>query len=260
MREAGDQAHAIQGNAQSSIKGDGTPVSEADTLANDILVSALQNAFPNDSILSEELDDDLSRLQAQRLWIIDPIDGTSAFLEGRDEWAVQVALAIDNTLVLGALYLPTKKRFYIGIVGAVNGLDVSEARLYNDDNSFDVCRVPENPPACILLSRSNRNKNAMIHIQKILHEYSVLTISSIGAKVDALIQGQGCFHLNPARIAEWDYAAPAAVLFAAGGHCCDQHNKPLPINSESAVCDGLIFSTTPGHQKIMSRLRDTEKK
>ncbi|NRA36773.1 MAG: hypothetical protein HRU15_01420 [Planctomycetes bacterium] len=249
VREAGDRALHIQSTAKSEIKADGTPVSEADTLANDIIVTALQASFPEDSILSEEITDDLSRLHARRVWIIDPIDGTSAFLEGRDEWAVQVALAIDNQLTIAALYLPAKNRFYLGTVG-------HQVDLYDNNGNKQLCHIAEDPQNCILLSRSKRNQQAMIKIEQELQEYSFLTISSIGAKVDALIQGLGCFHLNPAEIYEWDYAAPAAILLAAGGSCSDRLNNKLPINSKDKICQGLVFSYNAYHEKILTRLTD----
>lgn len=249
IRLAGDQARALQDNPQSQRKADGTPVSAGDLKANDVIVDWLQQQYPDDAILSEELSDDGSRHRAQRLWIIDPIDGTSAFIDGRHDWAVQIALAVDNKLKLGALYFPGSDRAYLGVPG-------QGAWLVHASGERQAISVPEQPQQILLCSRSARNAIAMQQARKILHEFDHVSVSSVGVKVDYMLRDQGSLYVNPSRIAEWDYAGPAAVLLAAGGFVSDFNQQMLPINSTTVHCEGIIFSSHREHEQLVKRLQE----
>jgi 3'(2'), 5'-bisphosphate nucleotidase len=107
-----------------------------DVTANAYLMSALSALRPEDAILSEERVDDLTRLQNSRVWIVDPLDGTREYSEGRDDWAVHVALAIDGHAAVGAVALPAQGKL-----------------LRSDQPPHPVAR-PERPR--LLVSRSSR--------------------------------------------------------------------------------------------------------
>ncbi len=247
ITEAGNQAQALQQTTEAEFKSDGSPVTEADRLANQIIVDYLEKHFSDDAILSEEITDNKKRLDSQRTWIIDPIDGTSAFVEGRDDWAVQVALAEGNSLVLGILFIPHAGRAYIGIP--------NHGAWIEEHGQRKTCHIPKNPENILLASRSKRNAEAMKQAKAILSDFTASSVSSVGVKVDHMLRGKGSVYVNPSAIHEWDYAAPAAVLIAAGGHATDFQAKPLPINSPTAECNGIIFSSVSDHSNIVQRLQ-----
>src|SRR5215510_14734553 len=92
-------------------KGRGNPVTAADKAASFFITRELKARFPRDAVLSEEEKDDTSRLSKSRVWIVDPMDGTTEFVAGRDEFAVMIGLAVDGQPVLGVVYQPTNKKF-----------------------------------------------------------------------------------------------------------------------------------------------------
>src|SRR5689334_22837118 len=98
-------------------KAPGDPVTIADREANLLIVSGLAREFPKHAILSEEAPDDLHRLSASHVWMVDPMDGTREFIERRDEFAVQIGLVVDGVPVLGVVYQPTAKKLYYGARG-----------------------------------------------------------------------------------------------------------------------------------------------
>ena len=249
LKEAGAAALAIQADAKNKTKADGSPVSDGDRIANDIIINGLKRAFPEDSFLSEEEADNPERLKAQRLWIIDPIDGTSSYINQRNEWALQIALVINGQLIFGALGFPQHQRMYYGIIGQ------GAWRLELEHGQEELCTIQKPETPILLCSRSKRNKEAMEHAKDILHEYSYDSVSSVGLKTAYLIEGKGSVYVNPAPINEWDYAAPAAVLIAAGGHATDFDNQALPLNQQKPQCRGIIFSNSSAHQNIVTRLQ-----
>ena len=246
LAEVGPAVLAAQTHAHGKQKSDGTPVSDGDRIANDIIVSNLRREFPTDAILSEEETDDHARLNAKRLWIIDPIDGTSSYIQQRQEWAVQIALLIDGQLAFGALGFPQWQRVYYGIPG--------HGAWLRDQDQESPCQIQTAPTPTLLCSRSKRNKAAMEQAKSLLHEFAHTTVSSVGLKTVHLIEGKGSLYVNPARINEWDYAAPAAVLIGAGGHATNFDNQALPYNQVQPQCHGIIFSNLQQHATYVRAL------
>src|SRR5664279_3104212 len=108
-------------------KGASSPVSEADIAVNDLLETALRSATPDYGWLSEESVDDAERLDRRLVWIVDPIDGTRAYLAGREDWCVSVALVEDASPLLAAVFAPASEEFFFAIRGqgaTLNGVSV----------------------------------------------------------------------------------------------------------------------------------------
>jgi 3'(2'),5'-bisphosphate nucleotidase len=242
---AGAAALALQGRVCEETKLDRSPVSEADRAAHDILVATLQEAFPDDGLLSEEGEDDERRLEKRRVWLVDPIDGTRAYLDGGVDWAVQVALAVDGEALLGVIVQPALARSYYGIVGRGAWRVV------------DGIRRPVRPvrQASGVLIASRRNRERTAEVSAALPEFELMHRSSVGVKVAHLLDGDAdCYvHLRP--MAEWDVAAPAALLLGAGGSATDLHGAALRYNSPEARCPGIVFSIRIEHGAIIERLR-----
>ena len=98
-------------------KSDDSPVTEADKASERIILSLLKEHFPQDAILSEESDDDLSRLSNPRVWIIDPLDGTKDFVKKDGEFAVNIALSVNNEIALGLIATPNEDKIYYAVKG-----------------------------------------------------------------------------------------------------------------------------------------------
>ncbi len=105
---------------QKNYADDTEPVTQADTIANDLIVTGLKRQFPNDGILAEESVDTKRRLEKSRVWMVDPLDGTNGFIDGNGDFAVQIGLAEDGLCVLGVVYQPLPGVLYRAVRGRRN--------------------------------------------------------------------------------------------------------------------------------------------
>src|SRR6476659_200544 len=102
---------------QKNSADDAEPVTQADTIANDLIVGHLKREFPDDGILAEESVDTARRLEKSRVWMVDPLDGTNGFIDGNGDFAVQIGLAEDGVCVVGVVYQPLSGVLYRAVIG-----------------------------------------------------------------------------------------------------------------------------------------------
>jgi 3'(2'), 5'-bisphosphate nucleotidase len=192
---------------------------EGDKRSHDYLMEALARERPDDAVLSEEGVDDPVRLSAQRVWIVDPLDGTREFSElGREDWAVHVALWQSGALVAGAVALPAQ-----GVTLATP--DPTPPPAYAGEPRIVVSRT--RPPAVALQVRDQLNG-------------TLVEMGSAGAKVAAVIQGLADIYVHAGGQYEWDSAAPVAVARAAGLHASRIDGSPLEYNRADPLLPDLV--------------------
>ena len=190
-----------------------------DKQSHDYLMVALARERPDDAVLSEEGVDDPVRLSAQRVWIVDPLDGTREFSElGREDWAVHVALWQSGALVAGAVALPAQ-----GITLATP--DPAPPPAYGGEPRIVVSRT--RPPAVALQVRDQLNG-------------TLVEMGSAGAKVAAVVQGLADIYVHAGGQYEWDSAAPVAVARAAGLHTSRIDGSPLEYNRADPLLPDLV--------------------
>jgi len=190
-----------------------------DKQSHDYLMEALARERPDDAVLSEEGVDDPVRLSAQRVWIVDPLDGTREFSElGREDWAVHVALWQDGALVAGAVALPAQ-----GVTLATP--DPAPPPAHSGESRIVVSRT--RPPAVALQVRDQLNG-------------TLVEMGSAGAKVAAVIQGLADIYVHAGGQYEWDSAAPVAVARAAGLHTSRIDGSPLEYNRAGPLLPDLV--------------------
>jgi 3'(2'), 5'-bisphosphate nucleotidase len=190
-----------------------------DKRSHDYLMEALARERPDDAVLSEEGVDDPVRLSAQRVWIVDPLDGTREFSElGREDWAVHVALWQSGALVAGAVALPAQ-----GVTLATP--DPSPPPAHSGEPRIVVSRT--RPPAVALQVRDQLNG-------------TLVEMGSAGAKVAAVIQGLADIYVHAGGQYEWDSAAPVAVACAAGLHTSRIDGSPLEYNRADPLLPDLV--------------------
>ncbi|WP_233552782.1 3'(2'),5'-bisphosphate nucleotidase CysQ [Jiangella rhizosphaerae] len=193
-----------------------------DRAAQRFLAAALTEQRPGDAVLSEEAPDTAARLDARRVWIIDPLDGTREFGDGRDDWAVHVALWEDGELTAGAVALP--------------GLGVT---LAGDPAAVVPDRVPAAPPR-IAVSRSRPPIAAQRAADALGAE--LVPLGSAGFKVAAVVRGEADAYVHAGGQYEWDSAAPAAVARAAGLHASRLDGTPLRYNQPDPYLPDLLVA------------------
>jgi 3'(2'), 5'-bisphosphate nucleotidase len=211
--EAGELLLRIQREGGAGIGARG------DREANTLILDRLRAARPNDPILSEESADAPERLTSSRVWIVDPLDGTREFGEGRDDWAVHVALAIDGTPAIGAVALP--------------GLGIT---LSSD---APPPLKPANDPPRMLVSRT-RPSQLCSNVCGIIGAETI-GMGSAGAKAMAVVRGEAEIYLHSGGQHQWDNCAPAAVALAAGLHVSRIDGTPIVYNQPGTSIPDLLI-------------------
>ena len=203
------------GEAPGSVKDAGDAASHA------WLSGQLTQRRPNDALLSEEGEENPERVEAERLWIIDPLDGTREFGEaGRTDWAVHVALVVGGEAVAGAVALPA-----LDVT-----LHTAEPPLVPNTNG----RRP-----VVVVSRT-RPPAAAEAVAKVLGG-ELLPMGSAGAKAMAVVRGEADVYVHTGGQYEWDSAAPVAVALAAGLHCSRADGSPLEYGRSTTWLPDLVI-------------------
>ena len=172
-----------------------------DRLSHEFLAAELAARRPGDAVLSEEGHDDMARLAADRVWIVDPLDGTREFGEpGRTDWAVHVALWEHGALTAGAVALPAQGQV---LATAAPPVLPPVHRAAGPGGQLRVVVSRTRPPA--FLERLGKELNVML-----------VPLGSAGAKAAAVLRGDADAYIHAGGQYEWDSAAPAAVALAAG--------------------------------------------
>lgn len=197
-----------------------------DAEANALILAMIRDTYPDDAILSEESRDDPVRLQRSRLWIIDPLDGTREYREGRSDWAVHIGLAIDGAAAIGAVALP------------------AESLIFASNSDFP--SPDPQRPRNIVVSRTRPPAITATIAQKL--GATITPMGSAGAKAMAVVRGEADIYLHEGGQHEWDNCAPVAVAQAAGLHCSTligaalSYNKPQPTTPTLLICRAELAS------------------
>ncbi len=206
-----------------------------DLEAHRFIMRALREHFPDDGILSEEGRDDLSRLDKERVWIVDPLDGTREFGEpGRSDWAVHVALTENGTPTAGAVALP-----------AVD-------KTLTTDPASQLLPAHGGRPRMVV-SRSRAPAAAMIVAEALGAE--LLALGSAGAKAMAVVLGHADIYAHSGGQYEWDNCAPAVVAMAAGLHASRCDGSPLDSNYEDPWLPDLLICRPEFKDEALAALR-----
>ena len=190
-----------------------------DATANQFLIHALREQRTEDGLLSEESKDTEERLSKNRVWIVDPVDGTREYGEARTDWAVHVALAVDGVPAIGAVALP--------------GLGV----VLRTDAPGTVPPAPE--VLRMVVSRTRPAKEATEVAERLGAE--LVPMGSAGAKAMAIVRGEADIYLHSGGQYEWDSCAPAAVALAHGLHASRIDGSPLVYNQADVYMPDLLI-------------------
>ena len=231
---------------------DREPVTQADTLANEIIVQRLGREFPHDGILAEESVDTVRRLGKSRVWMIDPLDGTTGFIDGNGDFAVQIGLTENGECVLGVVYQPLTGVLYRAVRGGGAWIErpefAPEKAQVSDHAEISAMRLAA--------SRSHRSPR-MDTVVEAFGLKEEIRRGSVGIKVGLIVERQ-CdlyVHLSP-RTKQWDTCAPEIILREAGGTITDLFGRPLSYNqAEVQNRNGVVASNGAAHARIIELLK-----
>ncbi len=228
-------------------KAPGDPVTAADREASEFIVRHLRREFPQDAILSEEEPDDLVRLERQRVWMIDPMDGTREFIAHRDEFAAMIGLAVDGVAVVGAVYQPPTGKLYLGAsgIGAFMEFGGKRVKLHVS---------PESKASALKMAVSWSHPSSRVEaIREQLRIPETIRMGSVGLKVGLICEGRAHLYVQAGnRTQVWDTCGPDAILREAGGRLTDVFNQPLAYGGrEIRNTRGIIASNSVIHDRAV---------
>ena len=215
---------------------DGKALGKAgDEQANALICAELHRARPSDGLLSEEARDNPARLARSRVWIVDPLDGTREYGEGRADWAVHVALAVNGVATHGAVALPGRND------GMVLRSDQPRA-------------VPPAPHRLRLVVSRTRPAAEALAVAAAL-DGEVIPMGSAGVKAMAVVLGEADIYLHSGGQYEWDSCAPVAVALAHGLHASRLDGSPLVYNQADTYLPDLLICRREHAAQVLALLR-----
>jgi myo-inositol-1(or 4)-monophosphatase len=243
VREAGALAlQTFRGQLKSWIKGKSSPVSEAD-LAVDALLRERLLTILDAGWLSEETEDDPARLRRADVWVVDPIDGTRAYLAGLPDWAISVALVNAGRPVVAALYAPVTDELFLSIAGAgatLNGVPINASR---GDQIADA-----------KFSGPKRRLESLAMIEPAIQ--TMPRVPSLALRLARVATGalDGAFAGPDSH--DWDLAAADLLVHEAGGLISTVTGQSLVYNRPNPVHDALLAAGRARHAVLLSLIRD----
>ncbi|MGI9509746.1 MAG: inositol monophosphatase family protein [Geminicoccaceae bacterium] len=243
--EAGEIArHYFRGDAETWYKGPGQIVTEADIAVDRQLHDRLIGSRPGDGWLSEERDDDGSRGQCRRVWIVDPIDGTRSFAEGVGEFTISVALVIGGEPAVASVLNPITSEHFEATLGqgaTLNGVPLSP-------------NARETVAGASLLASSGEMKKRRWRDN--MPDAAFTTIGSLAYKLALVAAGRYDGLVSLRSCHDWDIAAAALIISESGAQLGDGAGRSIKLNQSLTSHGGLVAAgTEPLYSALVDRLR-----
>ena len=251
-KEAGDAILEIyQRDFDTHTKKDNSPITEGDLKSNEIIKKILSET--EHMILSEEEDDDLSRLSENMIWIVDPLDGTSDFIDKTGEFTIMIALIKNKKPVLGVIGWPTEKTFFVAQKGS------GAFRYSNDEwHKISVTSISELSKCRTVGSRHHLSDREKFFIKKL----GIEDFTSIGSslKVAKISSGEAEAYITTTnKMKEWDSAASYCIISEAGGKMTDMLGNDITYNNKNVFHqNGILVTNGLIHDEIVREFKKLE--
>ncbi|MYA52297.1 MAG: 3'(2'),5'-bisphosphate nucleotidase CysQ [Dehalococcoidia bacterium] len=213
-------------------------VTEADIHASEILHEALTGAFPDDGWLGEEHQDTADRLDRERVWIVDPIDGTREYLQGLPEYAISVGLAVRGRPVLGVVYNPAREEMHTAVCPDPS----PEARNSDGQQGGYLALV-------------SRGEDRLGEVPPLPGQATTRGVGSVAYRLALVAAGKGDVVVTWYARQEWDVAAGAALCLGKGLTVTDVLGQPIEFNQPSPLVRGLLVAEAGLHARIRDYFR-----
>ena len=244
VREAGAIAvSALRGGQLKSwTKSGNSPVTEADIAVDLFLRERLTRLMPDCGWLSEETEDDRARLGGSRLWIADPIDGTRAYVNGRTDWAVSVALVESGRPVAAAVFAPMEDGLYLAIAGEGATLDGMPIKA-SIGAAFEGARVAGPKP---MIGELEKSAPGIIAEPKV-HSLALRLTRIAAGRLDVAFASKNSH--------DWDLAAADLIVHEAGGALTTLEGRTVAYNSAEARHGALVAAGRARHERVVAITR-----
>jgi myo-inositol-1(or 4)-monophosphatase len=243
-REAGELAvTTAKGAMKRWMKAGSSPVSEADIAVDKFLSERLPSLAPDAGWLSEETEDNPARMKTSKIWVVDPIDGTRAFLDNRPDWSVSIALVEDGRPTVAALYAPISGEMFLATRGG--GATRNGAPM----------KIPPRPNL-----DGARIAGPQSHLDRLVSLNPRMQpqpkVFSLALRATRVASGQFDAAFASKNSHDWDLAAADLLVHEAGGAVTDLAGTPITYNRPDPVHGTLIAAGADCHRALIELLRD----
>ena len=236
------------------------PVTIADLEVNKLIISRIKEKYPDImwGFLSEEnfKEDSYDNLEYEWLWVFDPLDGTKDFIQGTGNYAMHLALNYRNKPFLGVVLIPSRDELWIS-----NGETLSCENKSGKKKKVTLSINKNLRDMTLVTSQNHKDR----YLQKLLSKIpckKVISMGSIGCKISSILRGESDLYISlsdPKKGSpkDWDYAAPDAILRAAGGVITNLDNEEIVYNKKNLDHSGLIIASNnrTNHKFICKELK-----
>ncbi len=223
-----------QSNYDIRNKSPNNPVTTADLASNQQIQQVIKEAFPNDGWLSEESKDSPDRLDKERVWVVDPIDGTLEFIEGLSEFAVSIALVENGIPIVGVLNNPATEELFVAVKGDGSYLNGERLQCLP---GITISQVT------LLVSRTEHRRGQLEGFVPLVDELRY--IGSVAYKLGKLATGAAHAYLTVQPKNEWDICAGDLIVREAGGVLWDKKRTPIRYNKANPKQPAGMFAGDP---------------
>ena len=226
-------------------------VTAADREANELIVTRLRKEFPDDGILAEESTDNDERLKKDRVWLIDPMDGTKNFIQRDGDFAVQIGLAVGGETVAGVVFQPTRDLLYRAARGGGAWMEDAQQSI----TRMSVSSRTQPGDMVLASSRSHRSPR----MERVVNAFGFKDETrrgSVGVKMGLIAEQKAdlYLHLSPST-KQWDTSAPEIILAEAGGTVTDLFGQPLRYNGVRIDNqNGVVATNGVAHVLVIENL------
>jgi myo-inositol-1(or 4)-monophosphatase len=220
------------------------PLTDADLAADALLIEMLLADRPDYGWLSEETADTPDRLQNERVWMVDPIDGTQSFVAGRPEFVISVGLAIRGEAVVGVVFNPATNELFSAMRGG---------GAYQEDVRLIVKKTERRP--VITASRGDIRRG---EFDSFTEEYDLLPSGSSAYKLTKVASGAADVFISKGPKSEWDLCAAGLIVQEAGGKVTDLAGAPLQYNRPEPHINGVLAARADLHDEILERVNQSK--
>jgi 3'(2'), 5'-bisphosphate nucleotidase len=226
-------------------------VTAADREANELIVNRLRQEFPGDGILAEESSDSEHRLDKDRVWLIDPMDGTKNFIARDGDFAVQIGLAVNGESVAGVVYQPVREVLYRATRGQGSWIETADqptARMLVSNRT--------EPGEMVLASSRSHRSPRMERVVGAFGFKDEMRRGSVGVKIGLIAEQYAdlYLHLSPST-KQWDTCGPEIILVEAGGRLSDLFGRPIRYNGVRIDNrNGIVATNAVAHEMVIENL------
>ena len=242
------------------------PVTLADLKVNELIIQRLNERYKdaNWDILSEEnvkLGVDIRKQESEWQWVIDPLDGTKDFIQGTGNYAMHLALNYRQKPIIGVVLIPERDELWISYDNTI--------RCEKSNGSLREIFIPreKNLEEMTFVSSKNHRNNTLEDLVKKINFKKIIVMGSIGCKIASIVRGESDIYISLSLQGQgcpkdWDFAAPEAILKAAGGAITDLYNHELIYNKKNFEQRGIIIATSNRntHEVTCNQIRDIIRK